>query len=60
MDFYIRMYIMSRLNAKDADFGKLYHEINMTDLAQAKKERRKGTPLSLDFKRRRRSVACSG
>lgn len=60
MDFYIRMYIMSRLNAKDADFGKLYHEVNMIDLAQAKKERRKGMPLSLDFKRRRRSVARSG
>lgn len=60
MDFYIRMYMMNRLNAKDADFGKLFHEVNMANLAQAKKERRKGMPLSLDFKLRRRSMARSG
>ena len=60
MDFYIRMYVMSRLNAKYADFGKLFHEVSMVNLAHAKKERRKGTPFSLDFKRRHRSVVHSG
>lgn len=41
MDVYIRMYVMGRSNAKNADFGKLFHEVNMADLAQAKKERKK-------------------
>ncbi len=50
MDVYIRMYVMDRLNAKDADFGKLFHEVDMAGLAQAKKERRKGKPLSLNVK----------
>lgn len=53
MDVYIRMYIMDRLNAKNADLGKLFHEVNMTNLAQAKKERRKEKPLSLNFKHRK-------
>ncbi len=47
------MYVMDRLKAKNADFGKLFHEINMSSLAQAKKERRKGKLLSLNVKRRR-------
>jgi DNA-binding transcriptional regulator YiaG len=50
MDVYIRMYVMGRLNAKNADFGKLYHEVNMANLAQAKKERRKAEPLSLNVR----------
>lgn len=50
MDVYIRMYVMDRLNAKNADFGKLYHEVNMVGLAQAKKERRKAVPLSINVK----------
>jgi DNA-binding transcriptional regulator YiaG len=50
MDVYIRMYIMDRLNAKNAEFGKLFHEVNMANLVQARKERRKEKPLSLNFK----------
>ncbi len=53
MDLYIRMYIMDRLNAKNTDFGKLFHEVNMAGLAQAKKERRKDKPLSLNVRHRR-------
>lgn len=47
LDMYIRMYVMDRLEAKDADFGKLYHEVSVASLAQAKKERRRAKPLSL-------------
>lgn len=53
MDVYIRMYVMDRLNAKNADFGKLFHEVSMESLAQAKKERRKEQPLSLSVRHRR-------
>lgn len=53
MDVYIRMYVMDRLNAKNADFGKLFHEVNMADLAQAKKERKKEKLLSLNVRHRR-------
>lgn len=53
MDVYIRMYTMDRLNAKNADFGKLFHEVNMAGLAQAKKERRKEKPLSLNVRHRK-------
>jgi hypothetical protein len=56
MDVYIRMYIMDRLNAKNAEFRELFHEVNMANLAQAKKERRKEKPLSLNFKHRRFSA----
>ena len=57
MDVYIRMFIMDRLNAKNADFGKLFHEVNMADLAQAKKERRKEKPLSLNVRHRRFAIS---
>lgn len=53
MDVYIRMYIMDRLKAKDSDFGKLFHEVNMASLAQAKKERRKGKRLSFNVRQHR-------
>lgn len=53
MDVYIRMYAMNRLNAKYEDFGKLFHEISLVELAQAKKERRKEKPLSLNVRHRR-------
>lgn len=53
MDVYIRMYVMDRLKAKNEDFGKLFHEVSMVELAQAKKERRKEKPLSLNVKHRR-------
>lgn len=29
MNVYIRMYAMNRLNAKNEDFGKLFHEVSM-------------------------------
>jgi DNA-binding transcriptional regulator YiaG len=53
MDLYIRMYVMDRLNAKNADFGKLFHEVNMASLVQARKERKKEKPLSLNVRHRR-------
>lgn len=53
MDIYIRMYAMNCLNAKYEDFGKLFHEISMVELAQAKKERRMEKPLSLNVRHRR-------
>lgn len=53
MDVYIRMYVMNRLNAKNEDFGKLFHEVSMLQLVQAKKERRKGKLLSLNVRHRR-------
>lgn len=53
MDLYIRMYVMDRLKAKNADFGKLFHEVNMATLAQAKKERKKGKPLSFNMRHHR-------
>lgn len=53
MDLYIRMYAMNRLHAKNEDFGKLFHEVSMVELVQAKKERRKAKPLSLNVRHRR-------
>lgn len=53
MDVYIRMYAMNRLNAKNEDFGKLFHEVSMVALVQAKKERKKEKPLSLNVRHRR-------
>lgn len=53
MDIYIRMYAMDRLKAKNADFGKLFHEVNMTELAQAKKKQKKEKPFSLNVRHRR-------
>lgn len=57
MDFYIRMYIMDRLKAKNDEFGKLFHEVDMATLAQAKKERKKTKPFILNI-RRRKFVPC--
>jgi len=53
MDVYIRMYVMDRLKAKNADFGKLFHEVSMATLSDAKKGRRKSKPLSLNVRHRR-------
>lgn len=53
MDVYIRMYVMDRLDTKNADFIKLFHEINVSDLVKAKKERRKEKPLSVNLRHRR-------
>lgn len=62
MDLYIRMYMMDRLNAKDAEFGKLYHEIKIETLMQTKKEGKKTHMFRLDARhhrltgRRRRTI----
>lgn len=53
MDVYIRMFVMDRLKPKNAEFVKLFHEINVATLAQAKKSRRKAKPLSLNVRHRR-------
>lgn len=53
LDIYIRMYVMDRLHAKNEEFGKLFHEVSMIELLQAKKGRRKEKPLSLNVKHRR-------
>jgi hypothetical protein len=53
MDVYIRMYVMDRLKSKNAEFVKLFHEVNVATLAQAKKSRRKDKPLSLIVRHRR-------
>lgn len=53
MDLYIRMYALNGLKAKNEDFGKLFHEVSMTELVQAKKDRKKETPLSLNVRQRR-------
>lgn len=53
MDIYIRMYVMDHLNAKNNDFSKFFHDVNLASLAQAKKERRKETLLPLNVRQRR-------
>lgn len=53
MDVYIRMFVMDRLDAKNADFVKLFHEINMSVLVQAKKTGKKEKPLSINLRHRR-------
>lgn len=53
MDVYIRMYALHRLNAKNAELGKLFHEVTMKELVQAKKEKRKEKPLLLNVRHRR-------
>jgi DNA-binding transcriptional regulator YiaG len=53
MDIYIRMYVMDRLKAKNADFGKLFHEVSMATLSEAKKTKRKGKPFALNVGHRR-------
>lgn len=46
IDVYIRMYVMDRLKAKDAEFGKLYHQVSVADLAEAKKKQVPGKRLT--------------
>lgn len=53
MDVYIRMYVMDRLKANNAEFVKLFHDVNIETLAQAKKSHRKGKLLSLNVRHRR-------
>ncbi len=50
MDMYIRMYVMDRLKAKNEEFGKLYHEVNLANLAKSRKKRSSLKPLVLDAK----------
>ena len=53
MDVCIRMYVMERIHAKDAEFGKLFHKVNLASLAEAKKNRVRAQPLTLHIKKRR-------
>lgn len=51
MDMYIRMFVMDRLNAANAAFGKLYHRISLASLAHSKKKRNGYKPFVLDVKK---------
>ena len=53
MDVYIRMYVMDRLKVKNAEFVKLFHEVNVATLTQAKKSQRKGKWLSVNVRHRK-------
>lgn len=53
MDGRIRIHVMERLHAKDEEFGKLFHKINMANLAEAKKKRIRAQPLMLRIRKRR-------
>lgn len=53
MDVCIRMYVMERLNAKDSEFGKLFHKISMAKLAEAKKKNVLVKPLALHIRKRK-------
>jgi DNA-binding transcriptional regulator YiaG len=46
VDVYIRLYILSRLNAKNEEFGKLYHEISLEQLSY--KSSREQDPLKIE------------
>lgn len=47
MDVCIRMYVMERLHAKNEEFGKLFHKLNMASLAKAKKNGLTSQPLEM-------------
>lgn len=51
MDVCIRMYVMERLRANNADFGKLFHKISMASLAEAKKRKVRVKPLSFHIRK---------
>lgn len=53
MDVCIRMYVMERLHAKNEEFGKLFHKVNIANLAKAKKKRIRPQPLELHIKKPR-------
>lgn len=45
MDLCIRMYVLERLHAKNAEFGKLFHKVSIAKLAEAKKRKARLKPL---------------
>lgn len=51
-DICIRMFVMDRLHAKNAEFGKLFHKVSMASLAEAKKKKIINKPLSLHIRKR--------
>ena len=53
MDVCIRMYVMERLHAENAEFGKLFHKISMAGLAEAKRKKTASKPLVLHIRKRR-------
>lgn len=53
MDVCIRMYVMERLHAKNAEFGKLFHKVSMAGLAEAKRNKVALKPLTLCIGKRR-------
>lgn len=57
MDLCIRMFVMDRLNVKNADFGKLYHEISLANLARSKRKKVAYKPFILDAKKRELSYS---
>lgn len=48
LDVYIRMFVMGQLRAKNEEFGKLYHQVSLAELAQSKKRKQAYEPLVLD------------
>lgn len=51
MDIYIRMFVMDRLQATNAEFGRLYHQISLASLAHSKRKRNTFKPFVLDAKK---------
>lgn len=50
MDMYIRMYVMDRLQVKNEEFGKLYHQVSLASLAKSRKKRMSFRPFVIDAK----------
>lgn len=55
MDVCIRLYVMERLHAKNSEFGKLFHEVSMAGLAEAKKRKIKAKPLSIRIRNHKKT-----
>ena len=53
MDLCIRMYVMTRLHAGNADFGKLFHKVSIAGLAEAKRKNESPNPLVIHIRKRR-------
>jgi hypothetical protein len=45
------MFVMDRLKANNAEFGKLYHQISLASLALSKRKRNTFQPFVLDAKK---------
>lgn len=57
MDMYIRMYVMDRLQAKNDEFGKLYHQVSLASLAKSRKKRSPAEPFVINAKNSRFAYA---